>query len=157
RLERQFGRNDGRGACLTTGDGAQIRSDVVAFVDTVAAAVRPAASPDAPCPASKLRAIASKFLALMKAEARNVRNPDAGLLVDARTSAEAAFVAAFDAANALAGCEQGDEAEKERESRRVDNSTRKFIGRLVPTCGDNVRAPAEECDGLDDGACPGVC
>ena len=91
------------------------------------------------------------------AHVRDKRRPDAARLAAALGRAEAAFLAAYDAANALGDCVVSDEAEKASESSRVDIWVTDFLRRLYPLCGDAVRAGTEECDGADATTCPDLC
>jgi hypothetical protein len=156
RLARTFDYAD-RHRCVTTGDGPRIRSDVEAFASTVASTVAQTQPRPSACVGTKLEASADKFFAVMNAQARNKRRPDADRLAAALAQADTAFLAAFDAANALGGCVVSDDAEKARENERVDIWAAQFVRLLSPVCGDNVRAITEECDGSDGGSCPGFC
>ena len=156
KLERTFARADG-GQCLTVGDGPEIRDRVESFASTVASSV-PASQPrPSPCVGAKLAASAAKFLTVTTAHVRDKRRPDAARLATALGRAEAAFLAAYDAANALGDCVVSDELEKASESSRVDIWVTDFLRRLYPLCGDAVRAGTEECDGADATTCPDLC
>jgi cysteine-rich repeat protein len=114
-----------------------------------------AGSAAALCKERKARAAGRKASDLLQAIGKNSVSPNVTRLGFDVSKAGSRFTQSFTKADAKGGCVITDDAAQVAAT--VDAFVRDAVGSIAPVCGDDVKAPAEACDGTDDGACPGFC
>ena len=154
RLDGRFAASEAAGGCATADDQLAIRSIVEFAANDVVALVRPGLAADA-CASGKLRAVGTKLFAILAAHASDVRGGDGSRLAAAIARAEARFIAAFARIEQRATCTNP--AGAAAVEALLDRPIARVRGKLAPTCGDDVLAGGEACDGGDSSACPGRC
>jgi hypothetical protein len=115
---------------------------------------------DALCKDKKAKATGGHVASLLKAFGKNLKVPNtAKLSIDvskAQSKITKKFTKAeFDGAGDPKGCQTtGDVAAIEA---KCDLLTAETLVTISPVCGDGIKGGAEQCDGSDDSACPGLC
>jgi hypothetical protein len=140
--------------CLTTNDSDAIGERVSAYASTQLSALQPSGGGSL-CAQGKLDAAGNRFQKVSKAYASDSLRPNPSRLAGRIAKADAQFLAAFSAADALADCLA--RADGPFELTRNDLWISDFRHRLFPECGDGIAVGNEECDGADSPACPGTC
>jgi hypothetical protein len=156
RRAKGFGRAEIRFTCLTHDDSGAIGDRVSVYAQTqLGALLPPGGLFGSLCTRAKLDAAGSRFEKVSKAYASDLVRPNPNRLAARIAKADARFLAAFSAADALANCQRTGDGPYELG--RNDVWVLDFRRRLVPECGDGIRGGIEECDGADSPDCPGSC
>jgi hypothetical protein len=113
-----------------------------------------AVDPAIACKEKKAKATGKKASDLMKAFGKNIKKSNAAKLATDISKAQSKFTKAFTKAESGSCKTSGDSGAIEA---KVDALVFNAIGSVSPVCGDNIKAPDEDCDGADDAACPGKC
>jgi cysteine-rich repeat protein len=159
RLQRAFGKAEGKGGCTTSGDVGAHQTTVDALESDVLAAIT--FDPDADsrkCASGKIKEVgklASKNLACRSKAAKRGEPVDQACL----DKASGRLANKFAKLESKGSCTtNGDAAAM---ATRVEDFAQSIVGLLADTCdatcGDGVVGPGEDCDGVDDAACPGDC
>src|SRR5262245_53294682 len=154
RRAKAFIRADDRFMCLTRDDSDAIGERVGAYASTQLSAVTPGGGIfGSLCAQAKLGAAGKRFQKVSKAYASDSLRPNPSRLAARIAKADAQFLAAFSAADALANCQRTGDGPYELG--RNDGWISDFRHRLFPQCGDGIAVGTEACDGADSPACPG--
>ncbi len=155
RRDKTFFAVETRNGCLTTGDSAEIGAEVETLVAFLLEMLRPGGFARAKCTNGQLTATALAITRLAQAYARDARKPDPARLLSELAAAEAKFNAAFARAVARGDCLS--QAMAPDVYTVILQGILRLHGKLSPSCGDNVRASTEACDGFDTGMCSAGC
>ena len=155
-LADRFARVEAAGGCATTDDQADIRS-IVEQAGIGAAAFISFQQGAELCTNRKLRSVGTKLFSILRAHATNVRTGNADALANAIARAEARFTRGFADADRLGPCANAAATASAVEDQLAYPIAR-LRAKLAPTCGDDVVAGPEECDGTDSSfSCPDRC
>lgn len=146
---------EARGGCLTSGDSAALGNEVGALHGAVLAALRPGGPSASRCAAAQLASAGRTLRKLAQAYVRNARQPDPAKLSAQLASVLAQFLRAFDRAGAKGDCVAFPPASQISMLLTIDAA--RLRGKLEPSCGDDVQAGTEQCDGTDHVTCSGNC
>jgi len=129
-LRLAFARADQGGACTIPGDASDVQTDLVNYGNNVVSSLRGGAGP-APsrCTQSELRAAARNIGELARANAQNLRSPDATRLASDVASAASRLDAAFARARKSRDC-----LSETNQSEWVSSLLQTEASRLVPGC-----------------------
>jgi cysteine-rich repeat protein len=155
KFSHAFVRAESKGGCSVDGDFPTAAAYVDQTVDDLVVALPGGVNADARvCSSSKRRAAAKNAkseLGCSAKAARKLELPDAACLAKSGDEMTSKFVKA----ESRGGCATiGDDASI---ALQVDALGGVLGALLAPKCGDGVASAGEQCDGLDDDACPGVC
>ena len=151
-LAGRFAGAERRGGCATVGDAAEINDLVDGYASTVASTY----STRNACALAKIEAEGRQFERVMRAYARDLIRADAARLAAAPAAADAQCFSDFATAETGGPCDYMGNAPRECRE-RVNVWVADFRRRLLPVCGDGVRAGSEECDRNDSASCPDTC
>lgn len=154
RREQRFAKADARGGCVTTGDSADVGAAVFGLANDLQLVLPLVTSPSR-CSTTQFSAAASALGKIGRAYVRDARSPDPVWLATTLARVEAAFDATFARAVGYGDC-LGSATADEVYAILAQGAVR-IRGKLVPECGDGVRAASEACDGSDTGSCVGAC
>jgi cysteine-rich repeat protein len=155
KLETAVTKAEARGGCATMGDYAALAGAADALrvdcVEHLPAGNSPQANR---CAAVKRKATGRLGRAQLKCYAKSSKRHEAVDPVCLGRAGER-FARAFDKAEARGGCATiGDQGVL---AGVVSAAATGFVGALAAVCGDDIVGPDEQCDGIADAACPGVC
>ncbi|MFN2428244.1 MAG: PQQ-dependent sugar dehydrogenase, partial [Candidatus Binatia bacterium] len=156
RLASAFDKSEAIGGCVTADDESSAESIVDASLVAVNAllAPDPATEESLGCAGTKLKSagrhIGSRLACYGKA-ARRSDGPGDECLAMARGR----LITLFTKAEGRGGCATTGDIDAIEDL--DENAVRDLVQTLSPVCGDAILGPAQECDGADDSACPGLC
>lgn len=150
-----FVRAESKGGCSVEGDFPAAAAYVDQTVDDLVFALPGGADADSrTCSSSKRRAAAKDAKSELGCSAKAAKKselPDPACLSKAGDKMTAKFLKA----ESRGGCATvGDDGTI---ALQIDALGDALGALLDPKCGDGVASPGEQCDGLDDAACPGAC
>lgn len=150
-----FDAAEARGGCAQVADSIPVGGEVGALHDALVATLRPGGPAASKCTAMQLAAAARTVAKLARGHARDDRSPDAVRLASSIAAAYAQLATALSRAAARGDCLSTTDAAQVRAL--LERAVARVRGTLIPSCGDDVRAGSEACDGADLGGCPQAC
>ncbi len=155
KFDKSWDKAEAKGGCSTNGERGRVEAIIRAQTDAATAALTHGVDQDSQkCAFSKRKATGRYLFSVLKCYAKAATRGEA---VDTKclTKAEVKLDGAFFKAESKAGCATpGDLGALQT---LMDDAFSEIGGVLNPTCGDDVTAAGEQCDGADDGVCPGQC
>ncbi len=151
----QFFKAEQKGGCANPGDADDMEVETLAFVaDATAALPYTSDISSRRCASTKLKAVGKDAKSILKCYSKAAKKltPVDPLCI---TKAEGKLVTKFGKAEDKGGCTTVGDATANQST--VDSYVDDSIALLSGVCGDDIAGGSEECDGLDDAACPGQC
>lgn len=149
-----FARAEARGGCSTSGDASLLGEIAERTAHALRELLLPAPTTSR-CSGAQLAAAGRAVGTLSRAYAAHERSPDEPRRAAALVEVEAQFRRAFARAVALGDCSTASDASQAWAA--IAYGAAAIPGNLRPTCGDDVQAGDEACDGSDDASCSGAC
>jgi len=155
KLTGSFDKAEDAGGCVTGDDEPGIASDIDADVASIVAALAPDPTDDArKCAGAKMKAAGKHYAALLQCYSKGASN-SAGPDSECLSRADEKLVGQFVKAQQKGGCTATND---QPTIEGLDTTGAEGqVASLSPVCGDAITGPTQQCDGADDGACPGLC